>query len=481
MRSRLDRVFSAVTAGNEALGRKNRSLLLEIVWGVVLLLGLLRLLLPESLQYSFTVMGGVLLSGLIALLSYEKGAFSGLRLCALPTLLILGIGLCFLVNALVFRVLAYFAIGMLFAVGLPLLYLCLFSFGPESSILAFAEGTGAAFVLVLIASLLFGPTVGDSGYASFFGNTNLFGYFLIASTAAILLLLYTTEAERRGRKSLLYCLLFIALTLCVLTRSRTSLLSVLAQLLFYFVTWCVRAAKNKSLALTWAAFCRRLVLFALIVVTTFTAFCPLKIYAARQILRHTDEAAAAAFEKEQPTSEEILRLTFAYLFKGLGASEDDEDLLDEPGAEALDDEDVFTSGRKEIWKRFYHELRFLGHADETLEVVEKTRHYAATNAHNVYLQLAFSAGIPAGLLMLLLALLVFVRTAVRVIREYRAASLSLPNLFLGLSGLAFAFPSLTSSGYMPYVYYPATLFWISLMVLCVKKDGAENAEKQEVK
>ena len=475
MRSRLDRVFSAITAGNEALGRKNRSLLLEIVWGVVLLLGLLRLLLPESLQYSFTVMGGVLLSGLIALLSYEKGAFSGLRLCALPTLLILGIGLCFLVNALVFRVLAYFAIGMLFAVGLPLLYLCLFSFGPESSILAFAEGTGAAFVLVLIASLLFGPTVGDSGYASFFGNTNLFGSFLIASTAAILLLLYTTEAERRGRKSLLYCLLFVALTLCVLTRSRTSLLSVLAQLLFYFVTWCIRAAKNKSLALTWAAFCRRLVLFALIVVTTFTAFCPLKIYAARQILRHTDEAAAAAFEKEQPTSEEILRRTFAYLFKGLGAS----DNMEEPGAEALDDEDVFTSGRKEIWKRFYHELRFLGHADETLEVVEKTRHYAATNAHNVYLQLAFSAGIPAGLLMLLLALLVFVRTAVRVLREYRAASLSLPNLFPGLSGLAFAFPSLTSAGYMPYVYYPATLFWVSLMLLCVRSEKMEFAYNQE--
>lgn len=477
MRSRLDRVFSAITAGNEALGRKNRSLLLEIVWGVVLLLGLLRLLLPESLQYSFTVMGGVLLSGLIALLSYEKGAFSGLRLCALPTLLIVGIGLCFLVNALVFRVLAYFAIGLLFALGLPLLYLCLFSFGIESSILAFAGGTCALYVLVVLASLLFGPTVGDSGYAAFFGNTNLFGYFLVASTAAILLLLYTTEAEQRKRRSLLYCLLFVALTLCILTRSRTSLLSVLAQLLFYFVTWCVRAAKNRGLALTWAGLCRRLVLFVLIVVTTFTAFCPLKIYAARQILSRTDAAAAAAFEKEQPTSEEILRLTFAYLLKGLGASDDMEEL----GTGAHDDEDVFTSGRKEIWKRFYHELGFLGHADENLEVVEKTRHYAATNAHNVYLQLAFSTGIPAGLLMLALALLVFVMAAVRVLREYRAASLSLSNLFLALSGLAFVFPSLTSSGYMPYVYYPATLFWISLMVLCVKTDGAENAQKREAK
>jgi hypothetical protein len=150
------------------------------------------------------------------------------------------------------------------------------------------------------------------------------------------------------------------------------------------------------------------------------------------------------------------------------AAKDDEDLETDFNLDyyikGLDGEgeDNFTSGRIIIWKDFTKNLSIMGHETEYREIKEETRTYEHANAHNVYLQVGYSAGIAAGAAYLMAVVFIGVKALILFARSVAKKKKYDLELLLSFSFfIGFAVFSLTADGYMIFNYFPATLFWFT--------------------
>ena len=111
----------------------------------------------------------------------------------------------------------------------------------------------------------------------------------------------------------------------------------------------------------------------------------------------------------------------------------------------------------------------MGHKEEGRKIIEANRAYQNTNAHNVYIQVGYSAGAIAGVAMILLMLLVAKDLVVNLHKFIMRKIAGEEFIFILCSALGFAVVSLTSGGYMLYTYLPSTVFYFSLFILSVEE------------
>jgi hypothetical protein len=140
--------------------------------------------------------------------------------------------------------------------------------------------------------------------------------------------------------------------------------------------------------------------------------------------------------------------------------------------------DAFTSGRRGIWQAYLEKIGFMGHAEESMNIKSGDRLYIGTNAHNYYLQVAYSAGIIAGIALIALILLTIKDMLVAFINLLKHGKMSNYMVYFACIAIPFMFTSLTSGGYMLYTYFVPTFFWLMIFILTDKseKEDGENAQ-----
>lgn len=456
---RLFPILCSITdKANRHLSERTKQIMLLLFWFLITANATACFLLPQDLQYMASVLCGTALTGGMILLTLRRRPEGDASFRWFPLAMVEIIGICFLFNGIYYRVLAYIAIGLIFSVILPLLYCSISTYGMVPFFLAAAKGIVGFYFVLLLLSFLCGPSLLTAHYSAIYNNANLLGDYLIVVTTALLFLIHSTGSKTRLRPFVLYALQFSVLIFCFFSYSRTSLLSILAQIGGYALVRIILSAKRKR-ADGFSAFARKagilLLTFVLTVCTVYVLFVPVKNQVARWF-----PSIQIRFDGNGSSQDNLgdnLIGAGSYFTKGIGGNSD-----------GSADADEFTSGRKGIWMSFAKELQLLGHASESREVIESDRHYDSTNAHNVYLQLAYSAGIPAGIAMVLLLVWIAARLIRWFLSVIRSGKMAGEFLFAALAAIGFIFPSLTSSGYMLYTYLPATLFWVALGALVVK-------------
>lgn len=443
---------------NKKIASRTKNCILALCWSFIMANSVLRLFLPSDLQYMVVVLCGTALLGVMLLLIFDRNACEGCLFRRIPLILTEVIGISFLFNGIYYRVLAYIAVGIIFSLLLPLLHRGIAAYGVSAFFAVASRGILISYCVLLVASLLCGPALSMSHYTAIFENANSLGDYLIVATMALLYLLNNTDRSRK-KCVLYYAMLSSILIFCIFSYSRTALLAILTEIVGYVAVKIILHIRNKKRTHIGAVVKKAGVILLTFLVTAcvvYGLFVPVKKQIEQwlpsiQIRAGMDGFYGGSFK------DNIIGAG-SYFAKGLDGNKD-----------GNAGEDVFTSGRKGIWMSFAKEIKILGHASESREVIEVDRYYKSTNAHNVYLQLGYSAGILAGIAMILLLVWVAVMLIKGLIEMVQSGNLSDGFLIAALSTVGFIFPSITSAGYMLFTYLPATMFWLSLSALDVKK------------
>lgn len=372
--------------------------------------------------------------------------------------LIMTIGISFFLNGLYYSVIGYIAIGMLFAIIVPLTHLVVKSGNKNFFLLMLSEGIIISFIIFTIMSILFAPGFSSRQYTAFIRNSNAVGNFMIIVVAACSFLIYEKLYKNENFWFPLICM-SLAIATCFFSQSRTSLLAIIGQLLFLQMI-LIPLFKNKYGNLSKAVV--KVVYFSLILFVLIFLSISLFYFTMTTIKNEIDKVIPNIYIEDADDEldfNEMLDLSGTRFKKGIDNRS----------------YDSFTSGRITIWNEFYQDISLLGHKDEGKNLAFRGRRYKGTNAHNVYLQVGYSAGVIAGISMLLLMLSIIKDSFIFFFRHFKGALLDSGKVFAIVASIGFFVVSLTSGGYMMYTYCPATLFWILIFNFTI-----ETKQKGEV-
>ncbi|MDD7511365.1 MAG: O-antigen ligase family protein [Peptostreptococcaceae bacterium] len=397
-------------------------------------------------------------AGLIAVAKSKSIRFSKIKKVYLILLEIVGFS--FMITGLYFRVLGYIAIFFVLGVIVPISHMILHSYGEKNSLKCVANGIVIAFFIFLIISLVSGPPLGADQYFSFTSNPNIVGGLTVIVTAALIYLLF--EAKDTIKKLAIIFLLGLSISICFFSQSRTSLVAILMQLLIAAVVATVRKLKydkDENLKVTLKKSIKDLLMVIIIFALAWGTFF-FSMTAVKKEISALLPGIQIRNASEQISLEKTLDISGARFTKGIDSRNGD----------------AFTSGRIGLWSEFIRNIKIIGHKTESIKVNVNGRAYNGTNAHNVYLQIAYSAGAIAGIAMLLLMLTILKDLIFKLIYFIRVGDVSNELVFFVMAYIGFFIAALTSGGYMAYTYLPATLFWITLFVVSIKNERSCNDE-----
>ena len=294
----------------------------------------------------------------------------------------------------------------------------------------------------------------------------LFGYFMVITVPASIYLLLRDGIGSRI-KYFYWGTLISCLTMVFFTSSRTSVLAILTCLAFLMILLISNHKKNKDKKIS--ADKKKIITYIIITLLVPVIMFFMLSTGRKSIIKFvkwlkTDSSQSANSGKEDEDPEEDFSAD--YFIKGLDGKGDDS----------------FTSGRITIWKEFGKNVGILGHAQEYREIIEETRTYEHANAHNVYLQVAYSAGAAAGAVYLLAVAFIGCSIIVWFVRVIKGKEkFLLEKAAACMFVIGFAVVSLTSDGYMIFSYLPATMFWFSAQwfIFKEKPDSTLKTEQQD--
>lgn len=406
----------------------------------------------EAFLFSVLFCTGLL--GCILLLLLRKGmAIGSIRIKYLVPLLV--VGLSFAGYGIVHSVLGYIAIGLTFAVAIPATAVIMGEYRLADLFTCIARACVIVFGILMVISFFFGPPLQLDQYASVLGNPNLLANFLIvAIPCTIFLVVQSLQAGKNASATLLVFLLGMEISVCFFSNMRTAMFAVILQLMATLLALLViffRREKQKR----WMKLARRAVVCILCFAAAFWVTFIL-LTSAMDLLEDPQGGGQTGSTTSMGDSITIAGDRFT---KGFESNEND----------------AFTSGRLGIWQQYIGELRITGHAKESMDIVNGDRVYKDTNAHNYYIQIAYSAGIPAGLAFAA-AIFIMMYDLLRVYCRFifKRGSLESTTLFFICVALALVANSITSAGYMLYSYVIPTYFWVMMGPLLIKKNDLQK-------
>lgn len=353
------------------------------------------------------------------------------------------VALFYLITGIMYRVKAYILIGFVIAIIVPILQYY-FIQREDSIVYRMCTASALFYAFLVFLSFLAGPSLSAIQFGGILINQNALGLACITVFPAGLALC-------RANKVMIGAILIAADTAFIIfSTSRTAVIAVVLQLIYALVIGISDAAhghikKEKLFKSIAAIVCFSIVGFFMF----FWTFTTLKEAEARML-------PSIQIEIDEGMSLEALYLKFgAHMGKGLDGEGDYS----------------FSSGRTGIWKDYIENLTFLGHEkEERDQVVSGSRIYLTTNAHNAYLQVAYGAGIPAGVGLLFVAVLAAFGCFRKSIPGIKGKRINDKDYYAVLTVLGFGIVSITSSNWMMFVHIPATIFWAAVACLLADQD-----------
>ena len=418
----------------------------EIVTIVLVVLIVFNALLTQMILgdkgWSATVVAGcLLLFGIMALLFLGRNSLSfefNKPLIVLQEIVALG----FVGNGIYFHVLGYIVIGMIFAIIVPVSNL-IFVNSKVNIIQLMSKGIVITFPIIAFVSVLIGPPLTIRQYSAILNNANSLGYYIVIVVSATIFLIITRKNNITYK-----IILGFALAVAFIVASRTAATAILLQLIIVSALYIIEKIRDGGISELGDIIKRAVLFFVIFILCIFITFGLLT--SCKMVIQKTIPEIQLEY-KHAPLQElsNLFNISNSRFGKGLGEG----DTLEE---------DELTSGRIEIWKQFGQNIHLIGHASENREIVENNRYYPATNAHNVYIQVAYSAGIISGIAMLLFAVLMCIFIVRNIIKKIIAREpIPADIIFVGCICVGFVISSLTSSGYMIFTYPIATFYWLS--------------------
>jgi len=416
--------------------------------GMIIILSMLMmsLMVPVFIfdSFSIVVMAGTGLFCLFGLLFFEFNKLNSQKYKLRYLIPLLVFGGSFLLNGFYFGVLGYVAIGAVFCVVLPLMQKVMSVSSNKNIAYIIAKGIVYGFIVFYVVSVLFGPPLGKDQYFSFLANPNIIGALSSIAVASTLNLILHKKEEKNKYVWAYIFVLGIAIAMCFFSNSRTNMLAIIIQLAIVTIVegiGLLRSFDKKKIA----TYVKTIVAIILIVVIAFGFFfCSLTYF--KQLIN--------PFTLEIIDLNNIMYISGERFGKGVG-------------------EDVFTfsSGRTVIWLDYIENISIIGHSSESRDIGTGTRVMENTNAHNVYLQAAYSAGLLAGIAVFIYVAIIGIELLINGLAFiFKGKDLSKDKVYLITAYFAFGIASLTSAGYMMFTYLPATLFWMLTYVISFKKD-----------
>lgn len=462
------KLLSLVITPFEAITKHIPLIIKQIIIGICSFLICFNRVIGDNLiwnnSFAVTVGFGIILSLIIAVLMLNKETINSIKIRPLFLICLEVIGLSFLVNGVIYRVVGYIAIFVVFSVVIPLLSLAVGKQG-NNIIISVAVGVVVFFAVFLIASFIkSAPITVGVRYASFTANPNWLGMFLNAVVMAIFVLLFNTK--NYIVKALLIFGYSIAFWLIKATDSTTTLIAVAVMTVLFVLLEIFRQFKLKIKKAFWGLLAI-LVMFSVLVplssrlvtyVYTDLQTEYLTEKAEREVQKAAGEAAnSEASVSEAPAVEAAVTETASDTASQYGSDYETDTFAVSPELQALDSK---FSGRLSVWNTFLHETSLLGHKNE-MRIFGNADTPIALNAHNAFIQVPYSAGLLAGI-----CYFVFVSASavLLLIKKF-----SLEKLSVFIIGVGFLLCSLGEASYLPYIYLPTTLYFIAVGSVITKE------------
>lgn len=353
------------------------------------------------------------------------------------------LGITEFISGMRLSVLGYASYGMFYMI-VPVCLILVINSKKQIERLMFATSVAMewSFCVLFILSVLFAP-IRKEQYESILGNPNALGMY---ACIGFLGSFYLSVKE----KGYWHCIMLgFSLGFVYFSRSRTSMILVLGSfvvLIFYLII----NKKTKNFSLKSAILC-----VISVVISIFISFAAVSYLSS--IVGITDIGIITKIESvfdvniiktddDDVSFSDVLASGFDRSLKGIA------------------DDNSFTSGRIEIWKAFSAKLDFTGHLDGTMKL--KGFPY---NAHNAFLQVAYSYGIVSGIAYLILFLYVLFIVLKQFIIALKIKHISFEKGFAAILLGSFFVYSMLSAAVSPFSYF--LIMEISLCVLpCIGTD-----------
>ena len=317
----------------------------------------------------------------------------------------------------------------------------------DESIMRLAEASGLFIIFFAALSFLSGRPITTQMFGGIIHNQNGLGFLCVAIMPGGLTLC------RYGRRKLGLLVVGITFAFTIFSCSRTAIIGVFLQLIY---AGFVLSRDVKWNIVDVGDACRRVLKILAVCIASFFilfwVFTTAKVY----------EAELFPKIQMQEKYERVISLSeFVDKLQGRAV----QGLLDDSENYA------FSSGRIGIWKDYWSNIEFLGHEKEEREFVTSgTRVYKSTNAHNGYLQVAYGAGILAGVGLVIVSLFAIYGAISKSLAAIRKKQISNPSFFAVLTALGYGVVIMTSSSWMMYVHLPALIFWPTVALLLTEEE-----------
>lgn len=361
------------------------------------------------------------------------------------------VGLCFLMSAILHKVVAFVLLALILLVLFPVFYI-IFNAKKDYNefLLLFSKGAKYSYILMIIVSIIISP-LSDGQYASFLGNPNGLGAFVSVIFSSML---YLFEIQDNKKDKIINIILLGSIfAFAIFTKSRTTYLC----LFFTFIVYLIYLFINKSYAFK-DIIIRIFNIFVSAVLSTVIIFMCLT-YVNGIILK---------------AEENIFGSSFKVVFDPQSSYNEITDLKSqlsdakERGKKGIGNNDSLSSGRAEIWSTYLNDLNITGHNADKLHVLYQGG-YLEANAHNTYLQIAHSAGIIAGISFIILNV-IFAYYLLRVLlKGIKNRFLDKKYLFIGGILISCEITMVLSSVYYPYISSVSLFYYFTIGYLFNKK------------
>lgn len=402
-------------------------------------------------NFKINVLFGIFALGIVTIFSIGKNKPKLTKTGILILIFLEIIGISYFITSLQFKVIGYMAMALVFMVGIPIIQYALATSEDGYILNLFTQSILISYVCFFIFSLLCGPPLTSMQYKSVLSNPQFLALYLIIVTPS-----YLYQIHRMGlsnfRKNILFIGLISALTLTVFSSSRTGMVTVIGELLLIII-FDIKTifSKKYSVKIISRSLIKQIIIKFIIVLIVPIIMFFLLTTVKFGIENHLPSIQIRVDEIQR--NDKSSTTGFSKFGKSLNRFDQ--------GLE--EDINAVTSGRTYIWKSFCENIGIKGHEKEgRIIVTPKYRYKEPKTAHNVYIQVAYSAGIIAGISYLILVTLVGLKMLYWIYKNIRdQISLNDTKKFASCFFLGFAMISLVESAYFPFMGLPATMFFIS--------------------
>ncbi len=427
---------------------------IEIIVFFLLLSSATLMVLFTSHAYSLKIMIGVVLTSPALLYvikkreKFDKSIAVKLVLAAQFV-----IGIFYGISAIKYTQIGYSLIAFSFLFIIPLLQV--FFYNREDSIVYRMSIASAAFIIFFtVISFLFGRPITTEQFGGILHNQNELGVLCTTIMPAGLLLM------RSGKKGLGIAIAAITTSLAIFSCSRTAFIAMFAQIAFMLVIALIELKRKRY---TLKGFLKLVAIFVIVCIVVYF------------VMFWMFTTAKLAVSKIIPTFQ---------LHGSYDEYLDMDDLtekLEGRATQGLGDEEYlnynFSSGRWGIWMDYIDNIRLTGHRKEERDrVYSGTRFYASTNAHNACLQVAYGAGLPAGIGLLVITVMSAIGCLLQFYYILKGNAISEKIIYVIMIVLGFGAVTITSSSWMVFVHLPAVFFWPMVTNLFVRTKNKKDEQ-----